>query len=143
MLTAAHCLCKNRCSSFMDHDDIFVTVGHKKKNYGAAKSERRGFQEAGVVAILEHPKWRPKLLSGDIAMLKLDKDFILRPSAYPACLPTPRFDLNPNIDSQTPPVCIISGWGSTEGTSDDRVLLHATLPIMTNKARFSCETRTT
>ena len=119
----------------MDHDELFVTVGHRKKNYGPAKSEKRGFQEANVLAIIEHPNWKPQLLTGDIALLKLDKDLILRPASYPACLPPLQFDLDKNIDSDEPAVCVISGWGATQGDGDNNYLLHATVPIIRNTGK--------
>merc|ERR1712227_1070825 len=61
--------------------------------------------------------------------MKLDREIIYRPSAYPACLPSRKFNIESNTKDS---VCIISGWGSTEGEGDNRVLQHATIPVLKN-----------
>ena len=70
-------------------------------------------------------------------LMKLDREITYRPSAYPACLPSQKFNIESNTKDS---VCIISGWGSTEGEGDNKILQHATIPVrVSTDKKFSDE----
>ena len=85
------------------------------------------------MAILEHKDYKPTLYTDDIVMLKLERTLVGHAS-HPACLPPPLFNLDSKIDSAQPPVCIISGWGTTTSSGrESRFLHHLPIPIKKNE----------
>lgn len=79
---------------------IFLSAAHcnGSKRYGNMKFVKLGMIDRSqndqnvsiynVVEIIEHPKYTPRTLENDIALLKLDKDVIFTEFTYPICLPT-------------------------------------------------------
>ena len=59
-------------------------------------------------------------------LLKLEKYLNFDEYTYPVCVPPSTF----NIESKA--VCLISGWGKTQGGVDDSNLQYATVPILSN-----------
>ena len=133
-MTAAHCVWYNNGGKRFNPDQIFVTAGHRANSYKRAKNEDgKTFKKAKVMAILEHKDYQPTLYTDDIALLKLERTLVGYAS-HPACLPSPLFNLDSKIDSDKPPVCIISGWGTrTSSGRESRLLHHLPIPIKKNE----------
>jgi len=128
VVTAAH------CTDRMRSREIVVTAGHLTNNIRAARAEPN-FQETRVESIIEHKDWDVREVVSDIVMLKLAKALIFSQAVYPACLPPPSFRSDREVYTTSArqkegTICIISGWGKTEGLGDNSRLQSATLPIM-------------
>ena len=92
------------------------------------------------MAIFEHPKYQLNRFTDDIVLLKLERTLIGL-NSHPACLPPPQFNLDSKIHSDNPPVCIISGWGTTNKRSrESRFLRHVPIPIKKNEGELSLKT---
>ena len=65
-------------------------------------------------------------------MLKLKTPLILHDYVQKVCLPPPGFKAGPkviNSDQTKSPVCLITGWGQTEGRGNNANLQQATIPV--------------
>ena len=65
-------------------------------------------------------------------MLKLKIPLNFNIGAYPICLPAANFDIAQNlpaVSESEAPVCVISGWGDTQGTGDGKMLSQASVPV--------------
>ena len=65
-------------------------------------------------------------------MLKLKRPLILNDYVQKVCLPPPGFKAGPkviNSDQAKSPVCLITGWGQTQGSGTNANLQQATIPV--------------
>merc|ERR1712110_1029402 len=65
-----------------------------------------------------HPEWSRQKIYGDAAILILVKPLVINNQVSAICLPEPNTIIG--INKRT--FCMISGFGKTEGTANDRVL---------------------
>ncbi|XP_026231659.1 transmembrane protease serine 3 [Anabas testudineus] len=116
ILTAAHCV-----YGFADPSMWSVLVG-------LIEQPVHGAQSLHVQQIIYHPRYRPKGLDYDIAMMKLATSLVFNGFVQPICLP------NHGEEFQEGTMCWISGWGATEDNGEPNVLLHAaTVPLISTK----------
>lgn len=132
IMTAAHCVFDLDSS-----EEIFVTAGHSKASYRAAKKEP-SFSELNISNIFIHRKWDANEVVGDLALLKLNSSiaFLDETPLRKICLPEGGFTIDQSLPSESEehgPVCLITGWGDTQGTTKQNVLRQASLPLITNK----------
>lgn len=129
VITAAHCTHDYQWAS-----QIMVTVGHTNSDYYAASREPN-FQERKLTMLIENKRWFRSEVLGDYAMLKLKTPLNFNIGAYPICLPAANFDIAQNlpaVSESEAPVCVISGWGDTQGTGDGKMLSQASVPLYSN-----------
>ena len=126
---------------------LLVTAGHLQNEYEEARSERY-FQESDVEAIVEHRRkfseltairtlifileWKRSDVTSDIVMLKLKTPLTLNDYVQKICLPPPEFKADRKVvksDQTKSPVCLITGWGHTEGSGNNANLQQATVPV--------------
>ena len=127
IITAAHCVYDLRSA-----DEIMVTAGHTKSSRTEASREKN-YQQRFVADIIVHRHWDEEEVVGDLAMLKLTKPFEFNPELRPICLPQNGFSISKELPVQNErngPVCIITGWGMTQGTGDGNILQQATIPVL-------------
>ena len=65
-------------------------------------------------------------------MLKLKTPLTLNDYVQKICLPPPEFKADLKVvksDQSKSPVCLISGWGHTEGSGNNANLQQATVPV--------------
>jgi len=98
-----------------------LTSGHLKKPNHLAKTEA-GYQANLVEEIISHENYQNKVVYADIALLRTRVKWRFTDFVRPACFPNTNFDL----DDQA--VCVIAGWGSTDGNR--QVLNQSTVPKM-------------
>ncbi|NWJ11897.1 CTRC protein, partial [Crypturellus undulatus] len=112
VLTAAHCI-----SSFYTYR---VALG--KQNL---KEEEAGAVNVAVEKIIVHENWNSKLITNDIALVKLAESVQESESIQPACLPPAGLLLPQDYP------CYITGWGRirTYGPAAD-TLQQALLPVV-------------
>ena len=113
--------------------EILVTAGHLRNEFKEARREKN-FQASEVEAIVEHRLfvWNNTDLTSDIVMLKLKTPFSLNDYVQKICLPPPEFKADRKIvnsDRTKSPVCLITGWGQTEGRGNNANLQQATIPV--------------
>ena len=132
--------------------ELQVTAGHLKNEFQEAKQEKN-FQASEVEAIVEHRReftepsgpqirtiknileWKRSDVTGDIVMLKLKTPLTLNDYVQKICLPPPEFKADQkvvNSDRTKSPVCLITGWGQTEGRGNNANLQQATIPVGTH-----------
>ena len=133
VVTAAHCTEGDTATG------IYVTAGHINYIANAAATEAN-FQSAKVEAIIEHPNWNRNTLQADIAILILSTTMEYSNGVRPACIPPADFSADrdsPNMttseEQKRGPVCVISGYGDTQGTGDQTVQQETTIPIINNE----------
>lgn len=108
-----------------------MTAGHLKNEYEEARKEPY-FQESDVEAIVEHRQWKRSDVTSDIVMLKLKTPLTLNDFVQKICLPPPEFKADRKVvksDQTKSPVCLITGWGHTEGSGNNANLQQATVPV--------------
>uniref|UniRef100_A0A3Q1HG51 Peptidase S1 domain-containing protein n=1 Tax=Anabas testudineus TaxID=64144 RepID=A0A3Q1HG51_ANATE len=86
---------------------------------GLIEQPVHGAQSLHVQQIIYHPRYRPKGLDYDIAMMKLATSLVFNGFVQPICLP------NHGEEFQEGTMCWISGWGATED--------NATVPLISTK----------
>ncbi|KAL8616871.1 hypothetical protein ACOMHN_041790 [Nucella lapillus] len=98
VLTAGHCVGGGtRETSYWT-----LIAGHTRRQ---AYSSHRQFRKPRRLIV--HPGYNHTTVDNDIALIQLDKPFILSDYLRPVCLPRP----NQDIDVGTR--CIVAGWGKT------------------------------
>ncbi|XP_046812171.1 CLIP domain-containing serine protease 14D-like [Lucilia cuprina] len=78
--------------------------------------------DAAVLKIIVHHAYSHLSFKNDIALLKLDKEYLSR-SFYPICIPPPDMAFNNGR-------ALVAGWGATEKTIRSAILLKAEVPIL-------------
>ena len=79
--------------------------------------------------------WNRRVVVYDIVMLKLSKPLVMTNEVSPICLPNPGFRSDRKVlrsgasRAQDGAVCVISGWGHTEGRGSNDNLQQATIPV--------------
>ena len=72
-------------------------------------------QEYTVVKILKHPKFNPKRLDNNLAILTLDRNLDLSPpSVNTACLPSCDDQFDFRFNNGTGTRCWVAGWGKNQ-----------------------------
>jgi len=117
VVTAAHCVYGREHYPFL----FSVTVGeHDRATKEGSETEIR------VHTIFRHPKYDPRHLNNDIALMKLAKPAKLGKYVKRACLPTKAMEVGSN--------CFITGWGKMHHPgSMVRFLQQAILPVVSNE----------
>ncbi|XP_076038890.1 phenoloxidase-activating factor 2-like [Oratosquilla oratoria] len=117
ILTAAHCV----------HDksaqDLLVRVGDWNL---AEPTETQPHQELEITSILPHPRFHPRKLWNDVALLFLTTPAVLGRTVATACLPQPTW----NFDGSR---CFGTGWGKDrfgEGGKYQTILKKIDLPVV-------------
>ena len=93
---------------------------------GTDRNNDASKQARGVKKFCMHPKWDPVDIYGDASLMEMKTPFTLNDFVFPICLPK----LDVIVPQDT--MCVITGFGKTQGTADERVLNQQTLPIKTN-----------
>ncbi|XP_065357344.1 melanization protease 1-like [Calliphora vicina] len=78
--------------------------------------------DVDVVKIIVHHAYSRLSFKNDIALLKLDNDYLGR-SFYPICIPNPQTTYGSKSAT-------VAGWGATEKTIRSAILLKADVPIL-------------
>ncbi|XP_054471728.1 transmembrane protease serine 3 [Anoplopoma fimbria] len=116
VLTAAHCV-----YGFADPSMWVVHVG-------LTEQPVHGAQSLAVEQIIYHPRYRPKGLDYDIALIKLAMSLAFNGFVEPICLP------NNGEEFEEGTMCWISGWGATEDEGETSVVLRsAVVPLLSTK----------
>ena len=77
-------------------------------------------------------EWKRSDVTSDIVMLKLKTPLTLNDFVQKICLPPPEFKADRKVvksDQTKSPVCLITGWGHTEGSGNNANLQQATVPV--------------
>lgn len=138
VLTAAHCAEKTNPSAFK-----VILGGHlsPKRVEGEDSSKKeseeqhldRFVQERDVVKVIIHPNYNSRILSDDIALMRLSSPVLFNFNVQPICLPEPGDDFTGSIGH-------ISGFGTlsfNRGPALPRVLQVAEVPILPNRECMS------
>lgn len=117
-LTTAHCI------SNIEQSHMTVTLG----DYNIDKSEGTE-QTIKPDKVYIHPQFNVSTTDNDIALIKFEKPITFSWAIKPIELPSANQDIN------THTFCIVSGWGKTSLTADDRpdILRQAIIPIVSNE----------
>ncbi|XP_078494123.1 transmembrane protease serine 9-like [Ciona intestinalis] len=114
ILTAAH------CTSGLDASNLQVGLG--VLDYDVIEDSAKYF---AVEKIVIHSGYDDLTLVDDVSMLKLAGVVVYTDYIIPACLPTDIVDVGT--------LCWITGWGSTQVSTDDlNKLRKATVPVINN-----------
>nr|XP_018671090.1 coagulation factor XI-like [Ciona intestinalis] len=114
ILTAAH------CTVGLDASNLQVGLG--VLDYDVIEDSAKYF---AVEKIVIHSGYNDLTLVDDVSMLKLAGVVVYTDYIIPACLPTDKVDVGT--------LCWITGWGSTQVSSDDlSKLREATVPVINN-----------
>jgi kallikrein len=134
------------CGGSLIHPQVVITAGHcvaasesnsVKVRAGEwnirNKDEPVPHQDESVREVLLHPRYRPGVLWNDIALLVLDRPFVLNENIGFICLPTRKL----KIDAKEG--CVASGWGKKAFAKGrhSAVLRKVTLPVV---PRNQCQT---
>lgn len=101
MLTAAHCVTKEK-PAFVRLGVVDITL----------KSSTDPQTDIGIVETIIHPSYKPRPLSNDIALLRLNRT-VTEEHLKRICLYTNSSDPTPDVN------LTIAGWGSTESNDFD------------------------
>jgi V8-like Glu-specific endopeptidase len=115
VLSAAHCFEQVRSRH------VFVTAGHVSKGYQRAGREP-GFQQYALEKLIPHEAYDNNIIYTDIALAKIHGEWQMTEYVRPACLPESSFSTSDSA------VCVITGWGKTDGNKD--LLNQATMPVI-------------
>lgn len=92
---------------------------------GFNRPETVEHDEYTVVKILKHPSFSPKRLSGNIALLTLDRDVNLRkPTVNTVCLPTCDQQFDFRFNNGTGTRCWVAGWGKDKDNGSFQFIQH-------------------
>lgn len=86
-------------------------------------------EEFGIESFQIHDDYNNPKFSNDIGLLRLNKDVTMKDHIKPICLP-----ITADVQHQTFPKYILTGWGTTENGSPSNELLQAYLPRVENQA---------
>ncbi|XP_059141387.1 trypsin-1-like [Physella acuta] len=85
-----------------------------------------GQQVVKVSQIILHDNFDNVSVANDIALLLLEEPLVFSDVIRPVCLPTADQGVTEGE------VCVMAGWGSTQGTADQMVLNQVLLPIISD-----------
>ncbi|XP_078578540.1 ovochymase-like isoform X1 [Branchiostoma floridae x Branchiostoma japonicum] len=120
VVTAAHCVDDNT------NPGRYTIVLGKHHTYSSDETEQR----FSLSRLIMHENYAPSPVPNkDIALLKLSQPATINQYVRTACLPQDAED-NPTPGT----MCVITGWGNTQGTGDDDVLKQARVPVVSNAA---------
>ncbi|XP_019619701.1 PREDICTED: plasminogen-like [Branchiostoma belcheri] len=119
VLTAAHCV---------DYDlppgGYEVILGkYNKPEYITDSTEQR----IPVSKVIIHSGYSRNPTNKDLALLKLARPVTLNQYVWPVCLVS-----GPGADPPEGTSCVVTGWGSTQGTGNEDVLKQARVPLVSN-----------
>ncbi|EZA47437.1 hypothetical protein DMN91_005410 [Ooceraea biroi] len=121
VLTAAHCV-------YQQNDLYKVRIGDLdlKNDYDGA-TPFEDFIERKTI----HPRYDPKTITNDIAILKTTRDVPFSPTLHPVCLPVDEYNRYRNLDNSFP---FVIGWGSIyfRGPASSQ-LLQTQMPVRTEQ----------
>jgi len=119
ILTAAHNLKK-----IGPNDRVKIRVGEYDAS-GFNQPEVREHLEYNVTKIVRHPRFNPKRLSNDIAVMKTDRRIDLRHNyVNPACLPSCQDQFDHVFSNGTGVRCWTAGWGKDEFSGQFQFIQH-------------------
>ncbi|XP_078690973.1 cubilin-like isoform X2 [Branchiostoma floridae x Branchiostoma belcheri] len=119
VLTAAHCVEDNLSPSGYD-----VILGkYNKPEFITDPTEQR----IPVSKVIIHSGYSTNPTNKDLALLKLARPVTLNQYVWPVCLVS-----GPGADPPEGTICVITGWGNTQGTGNEDVLKQARIPLVSN-----------
>ncbi|XP_019641868.1 PREDICTED: cubilin-like [Branchiostoma belcheri] len=119
VLTAAHCVEDNLSPSGYD-----VILGkYNKPEFITDPTEQR----IPVSKVIIHSGYSTNPTNKDLALLKLARPVTLNQYVWPVCLVS-----GPGADPPEGTICVITGWGNTQGTGNEDVLKQARVPLVSN-----------
>ncbi|EDW81114.1 uncharacterized protein Dwil_GK11884 [Drosophila willistoni] len=132
ILTAAHCV------HGLQEDLYQIRLGEHKistsedcRKQGRKTKCAPPVQDIGIEKYLLHEEYDPRLVSNDIALLRLNVSARFDKHIKPICLPITD-ELKQEAEKQK--TYFVTGWGTTENGSASDVLLQANVPIQPRSA---------
>lgn len=128
VITAAHCVTKDRDGNVFTSDGLKVYLGkyYRDDNKDDAMVQIRKPQDIHV-----HGDYDTVKFDSDIALILLDEPVELTSRVQPVCLPTNRSTEENLVDGQ---LGVVTGWGTTEDKTYAEVLKQAVVPVVSAKA---------
>ncbi|CAH1785597.1 unnamed protein product, partial [Owenia fusiformis] len=112
VVTAAHCI--------VDETSTTVVLGEHDRDTASGNEVR-----APSAMIIPHEGYAAGApYPNDIALIKLQQPVTFNDYIQPACLPE-----DPNMSVTTEDNCLITGWGSTQDTGNNKLLQELVVPI--------------
>lgn len=133
ILTAAHCV-KTRSTmplhsvvlgEHTKNQDMDCNIYHDKFGKEIERDCADPVEEFGIESFIVHTNYNRPKYSNDIALVRLNKDVVMKDHIRPICLPVTSTLQKTAFDKY-----IVTGWGTTEEKKGSNMLLQANLPFV-------------
>lgn len=133
ILTAAHCV-KTRSTMPLhsvvlgEHtkgQDEDCNIYNDKNGKEIERDCADPIETFGVESFVVHPDYNRPKYSNDIALVRLDRDVVMKDHIRPICLP-----VTSALQKTTSDKYIVTGWGTTEEKVGSNVMLQANVPYV-------------
>ncbi|KXJ71591.1 hypothetical protein RP20_CCG020195 [Aedes albopictus] len=131
VLTAAHCV-KTRSTmplhsvvlgEHTKNQELDCNIYHDKNGNEIERDCAEPAEVFGIEKFVVHPDYNRPKYSNDIALVRLDKQVVMKDHIRPICLP-----VTSALQKMTFDKYIVTGWGTTEKKVGSNTLLQANLP---------------